>query len=1086
MTCLAFEVQWVMGLLFWVLLLLCWEASCDGSGLSVRLTEFPNAVSRRNTTAFSFEPLVNGNVEACSDCKFCCKLDSGAFSDCRGRKVSYGGLLDGNHSFEVCANGSQGIGCASYNWTIDTIPPTAYITSPASLTSAVNVSVTILFSEPCVGGGGFGCSSVDSCNLLVYGAGQVIPSTLNILQPNLEYTLLVSLNSTIQYGRVILVMDKNFCTDNAGNPFTRTANSSFYVHFDRRNVLVDLRTRIPEKMLQVNNQIRTVQATNNQNNLRVYLYFSEPVMNSSAEILESLNTSQGTLLPTNGKTLGNRKFGFTVANTSGIAIITISLKSESIISRQATAVSPIAPVTFLYDSQRPTVRLSTTSTSRTREHNIPISIKFAKPVFGFNSSNIAISGGHLQSFYEMSRSKYSIEIKAEDDIVSVSIPENATGDVAGNKNLPSNILQVRHYSMPVVSSVASVTATAAFCITSLAAGLLSVSTASLLAIGAFPQTYATLISSPSRNLFRIVCHIQVFALSRWLAVILPVEYYELARDLQWSIPYFSLPWEVGHIQPVMVGSSPPANSTSYFSEVLDLETIGTPKEENLKRAATVYGLPLSPMEYKSFFEMENSKPEVEYILDPQHMSGWRDFSRNMFWLAIIGGSLILLHALLLLILKFKKKTTEKQDSYGALTFPRLEMFLLVLALPSICQASSALIQGVTPSGVVVGILLLGFVSFELLSLFLFLSVGITFGKLLQYKEVHQVGRRFHWYQELIRVTLGPGKRGQWTWKKQPNSAYLIKYGPLFEDLRGPPKYMLSQISGGQPRKGDRIIASEDETEDAEAPFIQKIFGILRIFYTLLECIKRVALGILAGTYMNDWSSRTPTSTLLCVTSFQLFFLVLKKPFIKKKVQLVEIISVSTEVGIFASCAVLLRKEFSEQDETCMGIFMVALFLIGFVAQMVNEWYALYKQTKRLDPDDKSFLLGLKVALLGVLIIFVPRKLSQGLESNFPKTRPSGGENGDTGSSAGRNRSSGSRSSGSTDKPWLRQLRELAKASFSREGSSAVPNDPSSSRPKWSDFWGTKKSGGTSASSSSDFNSKPTGLYKELEAIFASK
>ncbi|KAK3406659.1 hypothetical protein EUGRSUZ_K02827 [Eucalyptus grandis] len=881
-------------------------------------------------------------------------------------------------------------------------------------------------------------------------------------------------------------MDKDFCTDNAGNAFMRTTNSIFYVHFDRRNVSVDLRTRIPEKMLQVNNQIRTVQATNDQNNLTVYLYFSEPVMNSSAEILESLNISQGTLLPTNGKTLGNRKFGFMVANTSGVAIITISLESESIISRSGIAVSPIAPVTFLYDSQRPTVRLSTTSTSRTREHNIPISIKFAKPVFGFNSSNIAISGGHLQSFYEMSRSKYSIEIKAEDDVVSVSIPENATGDVAGNKNLPSNILQVRHYSMPLVSSVASVTATAAFCITSLAAGLLSVSTASLLATGAFPKTSATLISSPSRNLFRIACHIQVFALSRWLAVILPVEYFELARDLQWSIPYFSLPWEVGHIHPVMVGSSPPANSTSYFSEVLDLEIVRTPKEEKLERAAAVYGLPLSPMEYKSLFEMENSKPEAEFILDPQHISGWGDFSRNMFWLAVIGGSLILLQALLLLILKLKKKTTEKQNCYGALIFPRLEMFLLVLALPCICQASSALIQGGTPSGVVVGILLLGFVSFKLLSMFLFLSIGITFGKLLQYKEVHQVGRRFHWYQELIRVTLGPGKRGQWTWKKQSNSIYLTKFGPLFEDLRGPPKYMLSQISGGHPRKGDRIIASDDETEDAEAPFIQKIFGILRIFYTLLECIKRVALGILAGTYMNDWSSRTPAISLLCLTSFQLFFLVLKKPFIKKKVQLVEILSVSTELGIFATCAVLLRKDFSEQDETYVGIFMVALFFIGFVAQMVNEWYALYKQTKRLDPDDISFLSGLKVALLGILIICVPRKWRQGLESKFPRTQPSGGETGDAGSSADRDRTSGSRSSGTTDKPWLRQLRELAKASFSREGSSAVPTDPSSSRPKWSGFWGTKKSGGTSGSSSADFNSKPTGLYKELEAIFASK
>ena len=42
------------------------------------------------------------------------------------------------------------------------------------------------------------------------------------------------------------------------------------------------------------------------------------------------------------------------------------------------------------------MRLSTTSNMRTREHTIPILIKFLKPVFGFNSSHISISGGQLQ------------------------------------------------------------------------------------------------------------------------------------------------------------------------------------------------------------------------------------------------------------------------------------------------------------------------------------------------------------------------------------------------------------------------------------------------------------------------------------------------------------------------------------------------------------------------------------------------------------------------------------------------------------------------------------------------------------------
>lgn len=71
---------------------------------------------------------------------------------------------------------------------------------------------------------------------------------------------------------------------------------------------------------------------------------------------------------------------------------------------------------------------------------------------------------------------------------------------------------------------------------------------------------------------------------------------------------------------------------------------------------------------------------------------WRDFGRSMFWLATIGGSLILLHALILVILKFRKKNSGKQ-SYGALALARFEIFLIILAVPCICEASVALIRG---------------------------------------------------------------------------------------------------------------------------------------------------------------------------------------------------------------------------------------------------------------------------------------------------------------------------------------------------------------------------------------------------------
>ncbi|KAH7857150.1 hypothetical protein Vadar_009631 [Vaccinium darrowii] len=1053
----------------------------DSSEVSIEFLKSPHAFSNLNSATFAFKVLEGSNGDSCTDCITNCTLDRSVPMICDAGEVSYVGLGDGNHAFEVCTNGSGGASCASYNWTVDTIPPTAYVTAATSFTNTLSVPVNISFSEPCNGGGGFGCSSTNACNLLVYGAGQVVPTSLKILEPNLKFSLTVSLSSNVERGRVILVMDKNFCTDSAGNKFMRSSNSSFLVHFDRSSVFVNLRTHVPEKLLQLNSETRTVKATNSYKNLKVYLYFTHPVLNSSAELLNSLHTSQGLLLPINGNSLGSHRFGFTVEDISSVSIVTISLNSSFIISRQGTAVSPVAPVTFLYDSQRPAVILSTSSSSRTRENSISVLIKFTKPVFYFNSSHISISGGHLLSFREVSKRIYAVDTQADDHTISITVPENVTQDVAGNKNMASNVLEVKHYSVPVISLVLSMFATAAFAVTALAAGLLTLSTASLQSVGAFSRPSYYLTSDPGRNLFRIACHIQVFALSRWLGVTLPVEYFEFTRGLQWSIPYFRLPWETGHIQPVIVGSTP----TNPFSYASKLDEPGTfknvkPQEQNSFMAASVYGLPLTPMEYRSFFESQNIEPEAYSILDPRTSNGWRDFYRSMFWLAVISGSLMLLHSVLLAILRLRKKNSEREGSYGALILPRFEIFLLILALPCICEASAAVIRGGASSEIALGSILLAMVLLLLLALFLFLSVGIMFGKLLQYKEIHQEGLKFHWYQDIIRVTLGPGKRGQWTWKNQQNSLYLTMLGPLFEDLRGPPKYMLSQISIGNPRKlVDRIIASEDETEDAEAPFIQKVFGILRIYYTLLESAKRVCLGIVAGFYSESWSSKTPTIVLLCITSFQLFFIVLKKPFIKKKVQLVEIISVSSEVGIFATCFLLLELEISTRDEIRVGIFMISLFLIAFMAQMVNEWYALHKQIKQLEPAKDSFLLGLKTAAIGFLMIFIPQKFIRNLETRFLPNQSEGvTPAGDTAGSRDRSSSSGK----STDRPWLKQLRAMAKASFSREGS-GVPTDPSTSH---GGFWSGKRSGSSSMTSSADFKAKPKSLYKDLENIFASK
>jgi hypothetical protein len=79
---------------------------------------------------------------------------------------------------------------------------------------------------------------------------------------------------------------------------------------------MNITATIPEKLLQIEGATRLVQATNDDRELRIYMSFAEPVMNSSAEILAALSATGAVLTPTNRATLGNRRFGYVVSSLS--------------------------------------------------------------------------------------------------------------------------------------------------------------------------------------------------------------------------------------------------------------------------------------------------------------------------------------------------------------------------------------------------------------------------------------------------------------------------------------------------------------------------------------------------------------------------------------------------------------------------------------------------------------------------------------------------------------------------------------------------------------------------------------------------
>lgn len=162
---------------------------------------------------------------------------------------------------------------------------------------------------------------------------------------------------------------------------------------DKRSDSMNITASIPEKLLQIQGATRVVEATNDDRELRIYLSFAEPVMNSSAEVLAALTATGAVLTPTNRSTLGNRRFGFVVSfavllflpilliigslvrfirlnvnlicvqvnKISSTAVVTVACDTSSVISRQGTPVYSSQPFTFLYGIYSHSCSGSTTS-----------------------------------------------------------------------------------------------------------------------------------------------------------------------------------------------------------------------------------------------------------------------------------------------------------------------------------------------------------------------------------------------------------------------------------------------------------------------------------------------------------------------------------------------------------------------------------------------------------------------------------------------------------------------------------------------------------------------------------------------------
>ncbi|XVF57778.1 hypothetical protein PTKIN_Ptkin07bG0009500 [Pterospermum kingtungense] len=981
------------------------------SAVYIHFDQTPPPWSRFSTAVFRFSVQRPDGSNACrnNSCSIYCELDGQRVRPCHADTIVLKNLTKNHgHSFLVNVTTRNGAKSSSaYSWFIDTIPPTAIISSEQNYTSAEKITVDITFSEACNGHGGFKCVNSSNCDVTVDGPAHVQASSLKIIKPDIKYSLLLDLSLKSMYGRVVVRMADGFCKDRAGNNFSRSNASTAVIHFDRRPVLVDLWSSVQSYELEINGVPRTVSATNRTDDLEVYLDFSIPVINSTEQILTALDVNSGSLIPVHERTHGNSRFRFSLKNiASETEIITVKLQASLLIGRTGTPVSPVASLVFLYDCKKPGVGLSTSSQNVTKDSNIDAIVEFTKPVFGFEASMIEVNGGRLIR-QELSRALYSFTVVAvTNSLVSITIPGGKVNDISGNMNVASNRLEIIHYSTPAISTALHSFVTAGVLATALAAATLSLSSSNLGAIA----SNNFVASDPSMNLHGMIGHLQVFVLSDWLLADQSIEYSETTKGLRWLIPRQKLPWKknshsiwpnnvyldqgrfvktssswtTGYITHERAYFDIDLYNSSYLQEKLLFPTEIGPNfsrlhgRHNISKENTPFGLPLTSNEYFTFFLRGEPLSANNVVKKLQNYKGWQDLEMNLFWLSIGVGSLLIVHFLLLVFLKWRTGTAAQ----GILSVPRFELLLFILMLPCISQSSAFVVRGGTIPGIITGALLLAIPAAFILSVCLFLAIAVFTSSLVQYKEIRLATTEKQWHKKLWYFFVGRPAHGRWFYMDGLPSSFLSRFGILFEDKKGPPVFVFvdQNDTNAMPRWVEssqngigrmRAISSDDSHDEMKTPLSMKLLGCARSSYIILDLLRRVCLGLLAGSYSS--SHRSSQSLIaLTITLVQFICLFTLKPHIRRGVHLVESISLLSEASVFG-LSMSMNKPNSIRPKT-MGFLMLALLFLSFISQLVNEWYALIKCLLNLSqPHKNSFKLGLKFAAKGLLLPCLPRK-----------------------------------------------------------------------------------------------------------------
>ncbi|MDP4210200.1 MAG: Ig-like domain-containing protein, partial [Bacteroidota bacterium] len=323
-----------------------------------------------------------------------------------------------NVAHDAAGNGNSVSNTFSISY--DSQLPTTIISSTATgSTNSAPIPVTITFSKSVTG--------------FIQNDLTVTNGTItNFTGSGTTYTL--NINPSGQ-GLVTVSVAAGVAQDAAGN--SNSAASPFSITYDTQapSVIISSAAINPTK----------------SSPIPVTITFNESV---SGFIASDISVINGTI----GNFTGSGATYTLNITPSGQGLITVNVAAGVAQDAAGNGNTAASPYSITYDSQAPTVTISSTASNPTNQNLIPFTITFSEVVTGFVAGNVVVNNGTISNFTGSGKT-YTMNITpTAQGFITVNIASGVAMDAAGNGNtiaVPYSLLFDGQLPVTTISSTAS-------------------------------------------------------------------------------------------------------------------------------------------------------------------------------------------------------------------------------------------------------------------------------------------------------------------------------------------------------------------------------------------------------------------------------------------------------------------------------------------------------------------------------------------------------------------------------------------------------------------------------------------------------